>query len=299
MKKLFIMTVFLFSFTSIIYAQVKFINFFSGGLIKESYYLWTWGFFQEPQAIDGIGYVPGTAAIEADFQKTDDWTADWTSYGVYIGDEYFNIDDIEPDSVYFKLKAPDGVGEADRFVIWLYDDNNSTWDNALFYEMQDYLVLADAQWHQFSVALSDFEESTNPINYTAIKAISLERPAEDEDSEAPILYIDHVWIGLPDEFAAVAGAETETVPSQIDLAQNYPNPFNPVTYIAYSLEETQHVNLAVYNVLGKKVAVLENGIRNAGAHRVRFDATGLSSNIYFYRLEAGDRVLTQKMIMVK
>jgi hypothetical protein len=90
------------------------------------------------------------------------------------------------------------------------------------------------------------------------------------------------------------------------LEQNYPNPFNPVTFIKYTIGGTRgwglgvrDVSLIVYDVLGRQVAVLVNERKAPGNYEVRFDALGLSSGVYFYRLQAGDFVQTQKMILAK
>lgn len=92
---------------------------------------------------------------------------------------------------------------------------------------------------------------------------------------------------------------TGNIPSTFELKQNYPNPFNPLTNIEYSIPEKSKIKLAVYNVIGKEVAVLVDGIREAGSYRVKFDAHNLSSGIYMYRLEANNVILSRKMIIIK
>jgi hypothetical protein len=83
------------------------------------------------------------------------------------------------------------------------------------------------------------------------------------------------------------------------LEQNYPNPFNPTTTIRYSLKETGKVSLRVYDVMGREVMVLVDGVQGAGEYSVVMDATGLSSGVYVYQLRAGGYVFTRKMMLVK
>jgi hypothetical protein len=89
------------------------------------------------------------------------------------------------------------------------------------------------------------------------------------------------------------------LPKQFALEQNYPNPFNPSTTIRYQLPVASEVKLEVYDVLGKKIATLVNERQSAGSYQVVWNASGLSSGTYFYRLQAGTFVETKKMIMVK
>ncbi|MDR3628415.1 MAG: ice-binding family protein [Ignavibacteriaceae bacterium] len=92
-------------------------------------------------------------------------------------------------------------------------------------------------------------------------------------------------------------------PKEFSLLQNYPNPFNPSTNIQYSLQKTGQVSLKVYNILGKEVATLVNGRQEAGSYTVPFNNSngtlGLSSGVYFYRLQAGSFVSTKKLILMK
>ncbi|MGD0591659.1 MAG: sugar-binding protein [Bacteroidota bacterium] len=93
--------------------------------------------------------------------------------------------------------------------------------------------------------------------------------------------------------------QPSSVVSSYKLDQNYPNPFNPSTEISFTLVKSEKVRLAVYNLLGEEVAVLVNGMRNAGPQAVTFNAKNLSSGVYFYKLEAGSTVLAKKMMLLK
>lgn len=110
-----------------------------------------------------------------------------------------------------------------------------------------------------------------------------------ESTPAPAVGI--VFTDLEDDIA--------DVPAGYMLKQNYPNPFNPSTVIEFSLPKSEHVTLEVYNMLGQRVATLVDGMTSGGGHRIEFDAMDLASGVYFYSLNAGGTVLTQKMTILK
>lgn len=97
------------------------------------------------------------------------------------------------------------------------------------------------------------------------------------------------------------GLSTESIeqPKQFVLYQNYPNPFNPSTIIRYQLHQNSNISLEVYDVIGRKVAVLVNGVVPSGEHQVSFDATGLSSGIYIYRLTVNGQSEVRRMTVIK
>ncbi len=80
--------------------------------------------------------------------------------------------------------------------------------------------------------------------------------------------------------------DVNPIPAKYDLAQNYPNPFNPTTVISYSLPVTAKVTIKVFDILGREITTLVNGEMNAGVHRIKFDASRLTSGIYFYAIRA-------------
>jgi len=89
------------------------------------------------------------------------------------------------------------------------------------------------------------------------------------------------------------------VPSLFLLEQNYPNPFNPSTTIKYALPKSSMVRLSVYDLLGREVTVLVNERREAGVHEARFDASGLASGVYLYRLQTGDVTHTKRSLLLR
>ena len=98
------------------------------------------------------------------------------------------------------------------------------------------------------------------------------------------VYWRPAWTGT----SAVPGSGEAALPEAFVLEQNHPNPFNPTTTIRYGLPLKAAIRLTVFNSLGQQVALLAEGVREAGYHEVFFNAAGLSSGVYFYRLQAGD-----------
>lgn len=89
------------------------------------------------------------------------------------------------------------------------------------------------------------------------------------------------------------------LPTGYSLDQNYPNPFNPSTRIQFSINNTESVSLKVFDVLGNEVATLVNEELTPGIYQYDFDASNLSSGVYYYKLQAGSFTETKKMILVR
>ena len=90
-----------------------------------------------------------------------------------------------------------------------------------------------------------------------------------------------------------------TSPSTFALNANYPNPFNPTTTISFSLPSQLETKLHIFDVIGREVATLVDGLQEAGEHQISFDASQLSSGVYYYRLQAGGNVEIHKMVLMK
>lgn len=98
---------------------------------------------------------------------------------------------------------------------------------------------------------------------------------------------------------ATSTEEIQETPQRVQLSQNYPNPFNPTTNIQFTLNRLTDVTLEVFNITGQKVATLVRGRLSEGNHQHTFDASGLSSGIYMYRLKTREQILTRQMILIK
>ena len=90
-----------------------------------------------------------------------------------------------------------------------------------------------------------------------------------------------------------------SIPATYFLSQNYPNPFNPLTRFEYTLPRSDDVSLIIYDLRGHEVTRLVDKKQSAGYHQATWNASGMASGIYFYRLQAGDFVLTRKMLLLK
>jgi len=104
-----------------------------------------------------------------------------------------------------------------------------------------------------------------------------------------------IYYGNP----ATSVAVTAELPESPVLLGNYPNPFNPQTIISFALPDNGFVKLSVFDISGRQMAQLVNGWREAGYHEVTFDASGLASGMYLYRLSAGNTAISGKMMLVK
>lgn len=100
-------------------------------------------------------------------------------------------------------------------------------------------------------------------------------------------------------YMTATASEDDTTPEGYDLAQNYPNPFNPVTTITYTIPSTQRVEIAVYDAFGRVVARLVGATLPAGTHTTTFDASGLASGVYTYRLTTPAYGRTRQLAVLK
>jgi hypothetical protein len=144
-----------------------------------------------------------------------------------------------------------------------------------------------------SVEWSEGTSTQNPVQYQAVPINQI--PAIPLMPVYP-LHCDST--GMPPS-SAVELIDNMKVPSTFHLSQNYPNPFNSVTIIDFDINQIDHLTLKVYNILGQEVATLVNGNLSTGTYRVPFDASNLSSGIYFYRLTSSFQSETRKMVVLK
>jgi endo-1,4-beta-xylanase len=196
---------------------------------------------------------------------------------------------------------------------WAFVDNASLWDAdnqcklayyevvelaENYYSLDSLLLAADSleeneytseSWTTFVDAYFNAQDAMNNNYSYNISAADVLSEARDSLQSA----IDNLIIVSINEFSQSHSLEDYL------LGQNYPNPFNAVTTIEFTIPEAGEINLIVYDMLGNVVARLVSDKQTAGHHKVRFDASSLSSGIYFYALKAGDIKNVKKLMFVK
>ena len=142
----------------------------------------------------------------------------------------------------------------------------------------------------------------SPTYNVAVMAADAEslRPVQDNPNPFTVRRVLDGLMKFVDEIPTsndpVSGSE---LPFTYDLSQNYPNPFNPSTKIKYSVPVSGSVSLKIYNIQGKEVYTLVNANQEAGRYEVNFNASDMSSGIYFYTISAGDFTQTRRMVLLK
>lgn len=216
----------------------------------------------------------------------------------------------------------DNGGDPDGPVTWspaqpTVDDvititiNNAHTTGNLHWAVNNWTMPDEVYWPAGTFAWEDGMAVQTPMAQLGDGALQLEIGPFNNEAQSVnnvsfvISYSDNSWDNNSgNDYFIDLGHSTSTpdnrdTPNVFALNQNYPNPFNPVTVIPYSIDETSHVRLTVYDLLGRRVAVLVDDIRNAGNHYETFNASRLAGGVYMYRLENESRVLTGKMMLVK
>uniref|UniRef100_UPI0025B88478 T9SS type A sorting domain-containing protein n=1 Tax=Ignavibacterium sp. TaxID=2651167 RepID=UPI0025B88478 len=183
-----------------------------------------------------------------------------------------------------------GQGEQVRFKVELIDNNSG--------ELLG--VFDDVVYDQNN--LTDFENILYQVNTQGIGQRTVKLRLKVEENINPVVsMVDRI----DNEGALAKGKrkelkyEGETIPKEFALNQNYPNPFNPTTVISWQSPVGSHQTLKIYDVLGNEVATLVDEYREAGRHKVEFDASSLASGVYIYKLTAGSFTSSKKMMVIK
>ncbi|MEQ9309197.1 MAG: family 16 glycosylhydrolase [Balneolaceae bacterium] len=195
-----------------------------------------------------------------------------------------------------------------RFVTYrLYWDSNSIKFTVIDQEVEYDLYTAAVSISGGELA-STFREPFFFITNLAVGGTFTDASNANEVT-APLpakMYIDYIkvnkWNGQGELYLdglLVSNEEVETTPNLVKLSQNYPNPFNPSTSINFELPSSGNVQLSVFDLQGRRVADLANKVYSQGSHSVQFDASGLSSGVYYYSLTFDGFSQFKKMTLIK
>ena len=274
-------------------------------------------------AQDGLDWVAAGGMLH-DFEAD---TSEWWTWDC----------DADDDEVMDIVENPDKSGINVSDSVDYFKTTACTWEGTTSsirwqpFDFDLYPIVLVKVWavdadRTFMVKCEDYDDNTNaPLEVSATTTTFQEWEELAYDfTDAALTGVDYArLVAFPDFGAENKGdfeewyfddimiADVETAVSRGHLhlldnkpesfltVANYPNPFNPATTIEFSLPKKADVNLTVYDAQGKQVAVLLNESRDAGSYALPFDGSNLASGIYFYRLEAGQDVVTQKMVLTK
>jgi hypothetical protein len=167
-----------------------------------------------------------------------------------------------------------GSGE----LIRLYDNQMKIMDSLVYDDNAPWPTEPDGNGPTLSLKNPDFD---NTLGENWAASIGYGTPGKINDT----------YVNVEDE--------ERILPTEYALMQNYPNPFNPTTSINYSIPKASSVSLKVYDIIGNEVATLVNEFKNPGNYLVQFDASKLSSGVYFYRIQADYFTSTKKLLLLK
>ena len=218
-------------------------------------------------------YATRTIAGALDNIDNDDWA-------LYAGVEFGNNEFVKkPDSLYITASSANAGGTVE---VWLDSLDSKS-------KIAECKINSTGSWDTFETFKT---KVLMPVSgkhdvYLRFKGTGTDR-----------LFMLQ-WITFIDKTDPGTSVYEDHIPDKFILEQNYPNPFNPTTKISYSLPRTSTISLRVYDVLGRVVATLFEGVQTAGNYETVFDGSNLASGIYFYRLRANDFAETKKIVLIR
>lgn len=205
-----------------------------------------------------------------------------------LGGEYYIYGWIFPDSLMESVVDPEDTTPMFpyRKLYRRYNVNN---DDSLYYQN-------DTLFIHYRPKTTNYNDSYFSIDYVIEKNHGLEYYSK---------HYSYHGTGFVESYQKTGAALISSIsknkefPTENILNQNYPNPFNPSTTISYSLPKVGFVQLKVYDLLGREVAILVNKEQVKGNYKINFDASHLTSGIYFYKLQTGNFIETKKLILLR
>lgn len=243
------------------------------------------GGWQQPISVSGTALVDSlqTAfAISSEKKKS----------GSYSGKLSYGFTQATGGTAVLKPTSSAALDAASSFGLWVYGDNGNNTLTAAFDPGSQTIALGSINWYGWkflSIASSQLTGSGRKLNSLLLGQAS-------GAALQGVLYFDD-WQLDPTVVLNVRGEGV--MPGQYVLEQNFPNPFNPQTHFRFTIADSRFVQLQIFDVLGRNVATLVNEQMPAGHYEVPWDATNISSGVYFYQLSAGNFLETKKLTILK
>ena len=230
----------------------------------------------------GVSWVAGFDTVTGNFLQADAWLITRRITGIQ-GTEGLNAGD----SLVFWATGGSG-GFLDSLQVWISIGDSTP-------ATQSFL-LGSIVWPVGST-YGEFQRYAYDVSGAAgLDAWIGFRYNQDINIDGFFVHIDDVSVG---QAATSVRRTEEDIPSRFALRQNYPNPFNPSTTIEFSIAQSAHTTLRIYNAIGQEVAVLVDEVLGSGTYRTELSARDWPSGIYFYRLQSGSYVETRKLTLLK
>ncbi len=258
---------------------IYYLRLHSGNAYKTEPYSLTASFTSVNDPFEPNDLAANAAAVDFDIPYQ---AYQWRSLGA--------SDSVWTDEDFYTVTVP----EAGKLTVTVSDGWNSIYNWGTDY---DRLYFYDANGNQVGASggspnASMFSGSEISVDLPASGKYIIRLHSGNTYSENPY--------SVTFKFKALSGIQTgDVVPEKYALFQNYPNPFNPGTVIRYQLSAASDVQLVIYNQLGQKVKTLVNERQETGKYSLTFDASDLSSGIYYYKITAGSFVQIRQMILIK
>jgi len=224
-----------------------------------------------------------------------DWTGTPGTWGGIIGGIWRNPGSDTAYVLGADLQSPaNAVGSAGVYNFTISISPAGTGKNEVSFS----LVKTDNSY-SFKVKRID---THSPLASTQFNCVAF---AFNHGNTTTAINLTDVKVDLVDHIVKVEEPPAATIPTAYALSQNYPNPFNPSTVIGYDIPKNSHVSVRIYDVLGRLVATLVDGVQSPSSYRVQWNPAGLSSGVYFYRIQAqsldgsGDFSAVKKLLLTK
>lgn len=250
--------------------------------------LWAAGGYGDPY---GTGFKPGIFKI--------DIASSSSSNQIPLSNDFKQIRGLACDGVNFFIGNNDSTGIGG--IVKFNPDQVSEVPSALFINLSDEIRYLSYGNNSLWVGI-DRVNKFNPVTGDYVENLALPGSAAE-------LFFDNKFWSYDETSNTIRVYDLSTVSvsdrnkninvNNFTLSQNYPNPFNPSTRINYTLSEPATVQLKVFNALGQEIAILVNEEKPSGSYEIVFDASHLSSGVYFYQLTSGNFIETKRMLLLK